>query len=171
MSLDLATVDSTNSHLDGARTTAPSVSVKSLGLAAAQDFPKRIVVIFDGQCLFCQKQVIRLNAFDRSKLLAYVSLHDEFVKNNFPELTHDQMMAQMYVVTPQGQKYGGAKAIRFLSRKLFMLWPIAPLLHIPFSLWFWQTGYQAIAKRRYKISQRLAGKDECEEACEIHFRK
>ena len=170
---NLAVSRSADSSKGGNVTEAESQAeiVRNLGLPLAQEFPERMVVIFDGNCRFCQLQVKRLKSFDRSNSLSFVSLHDPFVKANYSDLSHDQLMDQMYVVTPDGMKFGGAEAIKFLSRKIYTLWPIMPFLHIPFTLWFWQAGYNAIAKRRYKISQKLAGNDECAGACEIHFRK
>ena len=79
-------------------------------------------------------------------------------------------MEQMFLVTPDGHQFGGAAAIRYLSRKLPRLWFAAPLLHIPFSLPLWQWLYLKVAERRYRIS----GKNqECDEGgtCDIHFGK
>ena len=127
----------------------------------------RDVVIFDGDCKFCQQQVRNVNRFDDGKRLAFVSLHDEYVAQQFPELTHEMMMKEMYIVSKSGKKFAGASALRFLSRRLPILWVTAPFLHIPFTLPLWNAIYQWIAKRRYKI----AGKegDDCGETCKIHF--
>jgi predicted DCC family thiol-disulfide oxidoreductase YuxK len=126
------------------------------------------VVIYDGDCKFCSKQVRTLARLDWFKTLAFVSLHDEFVARKYPGLTYDQLMEQIYVVTPQGVVYGGASAVRFLSRQMPGLWILMPLLHIPGSLPLWQSIYGWIARRRYKISQRYEGA--CEnDACSVHF--
>ena len=126
------------------------------------------VVIFDGQCNFCRSQVRRLNWFASGKL-TFVSLHDPRVAERYPDLTKSQLMEQMYVVTVEGERFGGASSLRYLSRKLPRLWLVAPLLHIPFSLPVWQFLYNKIAKYRYLI----AGKtDACEDgSCKIHYDK
>ena len=126
------------------------------------------VVIFDGQCNFCQSQVRKLNWFAAGKL-AFVSLHDPRAAERFPDLTTSQLMEQMYVVTSTGERHGGASSLRYLSRKFPRLWLAAPLLHIPFSLPLWQFLYSKIAKYRYLI----AGKSEpCDDGnCKIHFDK
>lgn len=130
--------------------------------------PQADVVIFDGHCRFCRGGVERLNWWDGGSRLAYLSLHDPRVAERYPDLTHDQLMAQMYVVDTQGNRYGGADAIRYLTRRLPWLWPVMPLVHIPFSLPLWQWLYDVVASRRY-----LFGKvEECEEGtCSLHFRK
>ena len=109
------------------------------------------VVIWDGKCNFCRAQVERLRAFDGDRL-SYISLHDPRVAERFPNLTYQQLMDQMWVITAAGCQYGGADAGRYLSRKLPRLWWLAPLLHIPFSMPIWRWLYSKIAQRRYKLS-------------------
>jgi predicted DCC family thiol-disulfide oxidoreductase YuxK len=129
------------------------------------------VVLFDGECRFCRGQVENLRRLDRGgHRLAFLSLHDPRVGERYPDLSHDQLMEQMYVVDQQGQRHGGADAVRYLSRRLPILWPLAPLLHVPGSAGLWRWMYQQVAKHRY----RLAGKTEegcAGERCRLHFDK
>ena len=76
--------------------------------------PGTDVVIFDGHCQFCQAQVRRLARFDawskmlgRGAKLSFISLHDPRVSERFPDLSHDQLMEQMYVID-QRQEIGRA---------------------------------------------------------------
>lgn len=148
-----------------ATATAPATS----NLPSIYDHPDADVVIFDGNCKFCIQQVSRLKAFDGKNRLAFVSLHDPEVARRYPDLTHEMLMDQMYVVDPKGNRYGGAQALRYLSRRLPRLWWVAPFLHVPFTLPLLQWGYKKVAERRY----RLMGKTEdCENgACAVHFGK
>ena len=128
------------------------------------DEPSAAVVIWDGQCNFCRSQVERLSRFDSGERLAFISLHDPRVAERYPSLSYEQMMAQMWVVTPNQQMFGGADAFRFLSRYLPRLWWLAPVMHIPLAMPLWRYLYRVIANRRY----RLAGKD-CEGGtCQLH---
>ena len=145
------------------------------GLPSPLDCPNADVVIYDGRCVFCLGQVRKLQWLDGRQRLAFISLHDPWVAQQFPDLTYDQMMDQMYLVPASehgyGQsRHGGAAAIRYLTRRLPMLWIIAPLLHIPFSLPFWQWGYRQVAKRRYLIAGRQDDA-QCDEngTCHLHF--
>lgn len=142
---------------------------KRLNLADPDERPLADVVIFDGNCQFCQKQVVRLNKFDGGKRLSFISLHDPRVVERYPDLTHEQLMEQMYVVTQDGQQYAGARSIRYLSRRLPRLWWLAPLLHIPFSMPVWQWLYKQVAVRRYRLATRQ--QPPCEDACQIHLDK
>lgn len=123
------------------------------------------VVLFDGQCNFCRSQINILRRLDSRNRLEFVSLHDSEVATRYPNLTFAQLMEQMWIVTASGAQYGGAYAVRYLSTRLPILWPVAPLLYFPFSMPLWCFLYRMIAKYRYRI----AGRD-CDEGgtCSLH---
>lgn len=133
------------------------------------DRPHGHVLIYDGHCKFCIGQVSRIARLDMTKSVTFLSLHDPLVGERYPDLTHEQLMEQMVVVDAKtGKRHAGAAAFRFLTRKLPLLWPIAPCLHIPFTLPLWQWGYRQVAKRRYRWGKIT---ESCEEdACQIHLR-
>jgi predicted DCC family thiol-disulfide oxidoreductase YuxK len=142
------------------------MSSKQLGmldLPGPETSPDSDIVIWDGECNFCRSQVERLHRLDSGKL-AYLSLHDPRVQSLCPELSHDQLLEQMWVITRDQRRFGGADAGRYLSRHLPKLWWLMPLLHLPFSMPLWRWIYRQIARRRYKISGR-----QCDTgSCKIH---
>jgi predicted DCC family thiol-disulfide oxidoreductase YuxK len=127
------------------------------------------IVIYDGHCKFCTSSVQKLARWDtKSHKLAFLSLHDPEVQSRFPQLTYDQLMQEMYLVDRGGSIHRGAEAFRYLTTRLPRLYPLAPLLHIPFSLPLWRWAYRQIARRRYRI---MGKTHECDgDACRIHFR-
>ncbi|MEM9587367.1 MAG: DUF393 domain-containing protein [Planctomycetota bacterium] len=132
--------------------------------------PEADVVIFDGDCNFCRSGVRTLRRLDwGGRRLSFISLHDPRVAERYPDLTHDQLMDQMYVIDGVRNRHGGADAVRYLTRRLPTLWISAPILHLPGTARIWRWLYQQVAKRRY----RLAGKaNACEGgSCSIHFDK
>jgi predicted DCC family thiol-disulfide oxidoreductase YuxK len=122
-------------------------------LPRPEERPRAAVVIFDGHCVICTGQIERLAAWDKAGRLAFLSLHDPIVAERYPDLNHDDLMKNMYVVDQQGRRYRGASAIRYLSRTLPRLWWLAPVLHIPGTLPLWQWLYQQVAKRRYRFGR------------------
>ena len=126
---------------------------------------KKDVVLYDGECNFCRSQINILRRLDGQNRLEFVSLHDPEVATNYPNLTFEQLMEQMWIVTPAGVQHGGAYAVKYLTKRLPILWPLAPLMHVPFSMPLWSFLYRQIAKFRYRI----AGRD-CDEGgtCSIH---
>lgn len=125
------------------------------------------VVLYDGECKFCVRQIEHLRRLDRSRSLRFLSLHLPQVAIDYPDLSHEQLMAQMWVIDPRGSRYGGAYALRYLSRMVPLLWPLAPMLHLPGMMPVWSWIYRQIADRRY----RMAGR-QCEEGtCSLHTAK
>jgi predicted DCC family thiol-disulfide oxidoreductase YuxK len=124
--------------------------------------PTADLVIYDGQCQFCRRSVERLRRLDSQQRLAFISLHDPEVSRRFPDLTKDQLLAEIYVVDQQGRRYGGAAAIRYLSRRLPRLWPLAPLMHLPGSLPLWNYLYRWVARRRYLLGGATCEDDTCQ---------
>jgi predicted DCC family thiol-disulfide oxidoreductase YuxK len=130
--------------------------------------PQADVVIYDGHCRFCTAQVKNLARMDPGgRRLAFLSLHDQEVTRRYPDLSYDQLMEQMYVVDRRGKRHAGAAAFRYLTTRLPMLYVLAPLLHIPFSLPLWQWAYRQVAKRRYRFGKT---EDCAEGTCKVHFK-
>lgn len=153
-------------------TVAKPVTTKTakqeVHLPAPAELPNAPVVIYDGHCKFCSGQVRNLARWDGQGRIAFLSLHDPEVTRRWPDLTHDLLMEQMYLIDPTGQRHSGAAAFRYLTRTLPKLWLLAPMMHLPCSLPIWQFCYRQIAKRRY-----LLGKTEsaCDDgACKVHFK-
>ena len=92
-------------------------------MISTEKHPERDTVLFDGECRFCQRQIAILNNLDLRNRFIYKSLHDPSVAADFPELTIEQLQEQMFVIDTQGNARGGATAVRYLSRKLPLLWP------------------------------------------------
>lgn len=114
--------------------------------------PAADTVLFDGECRFCRGQIAMLRRLDFGGRLRFVSLHDPEVGRDFPELPPADLMRQMYVVDTSGAARGGAEAVRYLSRRLPPLWPLALPLHVPGSLPLWSALYRLVARHRYRIA-------------------
>lgn len=114
--------------------------------------PARDTVLYDGRCRFCRSQIAILRRLDPSGRLAFTSLHDETVARDFPEIPPDSLQREMYVVDRHGLAHGGAEAVRYLSRRLVLLWPLAVLLHVPGSMPLWRSLYSFVARRRMLIA-------------------
>jgi predicted DCC family thiol-disulfide oxidoreductase YuxK len=137
-------------------------------LPSPSDRPDADVVIYDGQCNFCRANAAIFARLDRAGRLAFISLHDEEVQQRWPDLSHEQLMQEMVIVDRHGKRHVGAASIRYLSRRIPLMWPLAPLLHIPFSMPMWAWLYRQIARRRYWIGGKRI---ECDDdSCKVHYR-
>jgi predicted DCC family thiol-disulfide oxidoreductase YuxK len=116
--------------------------------------PARDTVLYDGACRFCRSQIALLRRLDPTGRLAFTSLHDPSVARDFPEIPPADLLEQMYVVDRSGLARGGAEAVRYLSRRLPLLWPLALPLHVPGSLPLWRSLYRLVARNRFRIAGR-----------------
>lgn len=133
--------------------TKTQVTTQSPPWPAPDERPRADVVIYDGQCRICTAQIKRLARWDWGRRLSYLSLHDPRVIDRYPDLSHEALMKEMYVVDRGGRRHAGASALRYLSRRIPTLWWLAPLLHLPGTLPVWRWLYQKIAQRRYRYGR------------------
>jgi predicted DCC family thiol-disulfide oxidoreductase YuxK len=137
-------------------------------LPSIHDRPDADVVIYDGHCQFCRRQVERLDWLDGGGRLAFLSLHDPLVAGKYPDLTHERLMEEMVVVDRHGRRHGGASAIRYLSRRLPRMWLLAPFLHIPGLMPLWKWLYRQVAARRYRWNSPGEAAECSDGACRVH---
>lgn len=115
--------------------------------------PDADVVIYDGRCPVCTRSAALLDRLDRDGRLAFLPLQDERVRHRWPDLSHEDLMRQVHVITAGGRRHRGAGAIRYLARRLPALWPTAPLLHVPGSMPLWRWLYRQVSRRRYWLGR------------------
>lgn len=126
----------------------------------------RDVVIFDGHCRICTGGIKNIQRLDWLSKFRYVSLHDTEISEKYPDLTYDMLMDEMYVVNEKGLRFGGAAAFRYLSWRIPLLWPIAPILSIPGTMGLWSWLYKLVARNRYRFGRI----PDCDGGtCHLHF--
>lgn len=147
--------------------TATAMPPATTRLPSPAERPGTDVVIYDGHCRICAGQLRTMERWLAGRRLSYLSLHDPQVAERYADLTHEDMMRQMYLVDRTGRRHGGAAAVRYLSRRLPKLWWLAPLMHIPGSLPVWQALYRFVARNRYRFGKL----DPCDnDSCSVHFK-
>jgi predicted DCC family thiol-disulfide oxidoreductase YuxK len=132
----------------------PSSEIPDPGqlLPDPDDRPGADVVIFDGDCRFCIRQVQRLARWDKGGRLSFLPRKDPRAAQIDPQGAGDSAPSEMSVVDGRGVRHGGASAVRYFSRRLPRLWWAAPLLHVPGSLPLWNWLYRQVARRRHRWS-------------------
>lgn len=118
------------------------------------DRPGAAILVFDGQCRVCTGSMERLEQWDRWKQFAFVSLHDPEARRLVPDLTHEDLMREIYLLDGRGGRWSGAAAFRLVARRIPWLWPLVPLLYVPGSLVFWNWLYRLVARGRYLLGRR-----------------
>ncbi len=163
---DLGALSTVSHHAESANEPDKPRAARYSRLPDPEDRPQADLMIYDGQCRICTASIRGLNRWDWGKRLAFLSLHDPRVRELCPDLSHDDLMREIYLLDPSGRRYGGVRALRIAARKVPVLWPIVPFLYIPGSLPIWAAAYRVFARWRYRFGRR----DACEDGtCAVHF--
>ena len=118
----------------------------------------RHVVLYDGDCPMCVFQMKLLTWLDWCNQARLVPLADPLARSLAPWLRREDLLAAVHCVTPQGRVYRGARCIRFIGMRMPLLVPLALILWIPGVIWVAEKLYAWVARNRYAISCRLAGR-------------
>jgi predicted DCC family thiol-disulfide oxidoreductase YuxK len=90
--------------------------------------------------------------------------------DQFPGLTHDGCMKQMFLVAPDGRLYAGFEAaVQAVATRRVIGW-IAYAYYLPGIRQLCDLLYRFIAARRYRLFGKKMAAGECETgACSIHI--
>lgn len=131
------------------------------GLPTVDQCPGADVVIYDGRCRLCRTTSRMLTRLDGRCRLAFLPLDDPETADRFPDLSREELLKHVYLVSRRGRRFRGAEVIRYLARRLPLLWPLAPLLYLPGTMPLWQWLYHVVSKRRYWLSGEEPGPEDC----------
>jgi predicted DCC family thiol-disulfide oxidoreductase YuxK len=111
------------------------------------------VVLFDGDCAFCQRSVAILRKLDWFHRLHFQSARDlSAIPENRANLDAEKMLLEMHVLLPDRQRsYAGFKAFRWMAGRLPALWLAWPFLYIPGVPFIGQKIYLWVAKNRFQL--------------------
>lgn len=125
------------------------------------------VVLYDGHCKFCSAGARKLLRLARPGAIELRNFQQPGVLDAIPQLTHEQCMKQMYLVTPDGRTYGGFEAAVQAVATRPLLGKAAYLYYVPGLRLLLDALYRLIAANRY----RLMGKQEaCDGGtCALHL--
>lgn len=124
--------------------------------------PPMTVIIYDGECNFCRRQVGRVRRRAREGQFEYLPRQTPGLEQRFPAIADADFDSGMRLVEPDGRIRVGADAIHAISRRLPVYRRLAWIYRIPGLNALFRAAYAWIAANRH----RLAGK--CEDGvCEL----
>jgi predicted DCC family thiol-disulfide oxidoreductase YuxK len=128
---------------------------------------RKAVVLYDGMCPFCRRGVRTLRKLDWLGRLRYQDARDTagLPACEVP-LEPRRLLEEMHVVTPDRRRaYAGYRAFRWLAWRLPPLWPVAPLMYVPGTLWLGNRAYRWVARHRFDLAPCEGG------VCQAHQRR
>lgn len=119
------------------------------------------IVLYDGDCSFCQFQIRVLTWLDWLNVLSFVPIAHPRAAEVARRIPRDQLLEAIHCVTPEGRIYRGARAIRFMAMRLPLLVLLALIMWIPGVIWVAERIYAWVARNRSQISRLFGCKDAC----------
>src|SRR5215212_7460397 len=114
------------------------------------------MAIYDGLCVLCQQSKRLIERLDWRHRVEFLDVHDwSVVETRYAQLSFEQAMGQMHVVTSDGQLIGGFEGVRSLLRDLPLGFPLWLLFRLPGMTRMGNTVYRFIARHRYRINKSL----------------
>jgi predicted DCC family thiol-disulfide oxidoreductase YuxK len=112
-------------------------------------------LIFDGACGFCRASLARILALDPFGRIEPVDFRSQDVSGLHPLLTPKACHARIHLLENSGRLSGGFAAMRRLSSRLPLAWPLAPLLNLPGLRIIGDPVYDWVARNRLNLLHRF----------------
>ncbi len=115
-------------------------------------------VVHDGDCGVCQRLVRLVGAALVRQGFAFETLQAPWMAARLHisyGIAPEDLLKELRVLTADGHALGGADAIIFLARRIWWLWPLWALAHVPGMRPLLRIGYRCFARHRHRISDRL----------------
>ena len=113
----------------------------------------RPVVVYDGECPFCRKQIARIRSRDIREQFEYVPRQTPALTDRFPALAEGDFNSGMRLVLPGGQVHVGVDALYHIARRLPRWRWVAWLYRVPILRALAQRAYRWIAANRQRLGQ------------------
>jgi len=109
------------------------------------------LLVYDGQCAFCERCVALVQRWDRGGRVRAVPLQHTEAWQGTPGLTRSGLEQAMHLVSPRGQVFAGAGAAAPLLRVLPGGRILAAGLEIPFVRRAAAVVYAWVARHRHRL--------------------
>ncbi len=113
----------------------------------------RSVIVYDGECAFCQAQVKRIRRRDTRNLFEYLPRQTPGIEQRFPGLATAEFNSGMRLIYPDGQIFVGADAVYQFARRLHPWRWFAWLYRVPGFHYLAKMAYAWVASRRQSLGQ------------------
>lgn len=120
------------------------------------------IVVYDGECAFCRRQIARIRRQDRAGAFEYTARQTPGLDEAFPELARGDFNTGMRLIMPTGRIYVGADAVYRIARQLPVWRRVAWLYRVPGLRGLARAAYAFIAARRHRL-----GRDCVDGACAV----
>ena len=89
------------------------------------------IVIYDGECAFCRRQISRIRRKDTHGKFAFVPRQTPGIEDRFPQLAQSDFNTGMRLVATDGRIFIGADAVYHIVQELPFWRRVAWLYRVP----------------------------------------
>jgi len=109
---------------------------------------EKSIILFDGECSFCNKSVVFILNRDKHERFLFASLQSDYAKKILTNssINHNSETIWLY---ENSKFYSHSEAALRIANSLGYFWPLVSLFRIIPLRWR-DNGYQFFAKNRYK---------------------
>lgn len=117
---------------------------------------ERWILLYDGDCEFCRRQVNLVERWDQEGRIEMVPFQLADLASY--RVSRAAAAEAMHLVAPAGEVWRGAAAARELMRLLPGGWTLAWLFRLPGAMYVAERVYRWVARRRHRFG---CGSDHC----------
>jgi len=114
----------------------------------------QLVVVYDGECPFCLKQVEKMKRRDTACTFEYVPRQTNNLQMRFPRLAEGDFDSGMRLVHTNGTISVGADAVYHIASRLDRWKYLAWLYRVPILSFLCRIVYSWVAANRYKLAKK-----------------
>jgi predicted DCC family thiol-disulfide oxidoreductase YuxK len=108
-------------------------------------------VCYDGLCNICTSGAGRFGSVLRRRGFALATLQEPWVRQRLG-LSADQPLEEMFVLLPDGRRFGGADALLYIARSFWWAWPLRLLTCLPAGKSSLNHAYRWVARHRHRLA-------------------
>lgn len=124
------------------------------------------VVVYDGECSFCQWSVRRVARLDRLAQFDVIPRQAPGLDERFPVLAQSDFSTGLRLLCIDGSVHVGADAVYQIYRRLPPFHLLAWLYRVPLLHHLFRAGYALIARYRFRVF----GRADCDDGvCTLSF--
>ena len=121
----------------------------------------RMVVVYDGECPFCRRQIEKMRRRDEDQTFDYLPRQTEGLVERFPKLAEGDFATGMRLAHPDGSVTIGADAVYQIARRLKGWKRLAWMYRVPVLHTLAKWAYRWVVKNRMKFGA------PCDQECRI----
>ncbi|QNN22027.1 DUF393 domain-containing protein [Planctomycetales bacterium ZRK34] len=115
------------------------------------DQPARPIVVYDGECPYCRRQVGKMQRRDDDGVFDYVPRQTEGLEQRFPKLAEGDFNTGLRLIEPGGEIFVAGDAVYHIARRLRGWRNWAWLYQVPGLKQLFRAVYAQIARNRQKL--------------------